>query len=103
MKRIILVYHDLGENDKFLQVSLNDFHKHINYLLSKKYNFCDIDEILNAKKGKNIAIMFDDALINIKDAIKIMEEKKLKYNIAVITNNLDNKKYLREEELLKLN
>lgn len=102
MKKIITVYHGIGNDDKFMQVPINNFKIQIEYLKKKKFKFYHFEEFINVKKGNNIMIMFDDALKSSYEAIKYLEENKIKYSIAVIENNLDKDGYLTEIQLKKL-
>lgn len=91
MKRICFVYHSFDEDDKFMNVKFSEFKKQIEYLKKKKYNFCHIEEILKAKKGNNVCIMFDDGLSSIKKAVLYLEKEKIKYSIGIVNsiNELD--------------
>lgn len=99
MKRIILLYHQIDEKDKFMSVTLENFKKQIDYLVKQKFNFCDIEELLNKKKGKHVCIMFDDGYKSIMPALEYLKKEKLNYSIAVIENNVGKKTYLSKNEL----
>lgn len=102
MKKIILVYHGIGNQDKFMEVSLDMFKKQLGYLKKQKFKFCHFDDLVTSKFGNNVMIMFDDALSSSKEALKYLEENKIKYSLAIIENNLNKAGFLKEFELKKL-
>lgn len=87
MKKICLVYHAIGENNKFMSVDFNQFQLQINYLVRKKFEFCHIEELLNKNSGNNVSIIFDDALPSSEIAMQYLEKMNIKYSIGVIENN----------------
>lgn len=99
MKRIILVYHQINENDPFMSVPLKEFKKQVNYLKKKKFNFCDLEELMKKTKGNHICLMFDDGYKSIMPAIEYLKKKNLKYSIAIIENKINKKNYLNKEDL----
>ena len=99
MKKIILLYHQIDEKDKFMSVTLDSFKKQINYLIKKKFNFCNVEELLNKKSGNYICIMFDDGYKSILPALEYMKSKNLQYSIAVIENKLNKELFLNKKEL----
>ena len=99
MKKIILVYHGIGNTDKFLEVQQDAFERQIKYLQKKQFKFVHCDEILKYKKGNIVSIMFDDALSSSETAIKYMETNNLKYSIAIIENYVNKKDNLKWEQL----
>ena len=102
MKRIILVYHGIGEIDKFLEVEYGNFIKQIEFLLKRNFSFCNFNDIMLKRKGNNVCIMFDDALKTSLKAIDFLQSKNLKYDIAIIENKISKKNYLSFEDLRKL-
>ena len=102
MKRIITVYHGIGNSDKFMEVPMNMFLMQLKYLKRKKFNFCHFDEFINATTGNNIMIMFDDGLNSIKPAIEYLEQNSIKYSLAIIEDNIGKKGFLTELELKRL-
>ncbi len=102
MKRIITVYHGIGNSDKFMEVPMNTFLMQLKYLKTKKFNFCHFGEFIKATTGNNIMIMFDDGLKSIKDAIKYLEKNAIKYSLAIIEDNISKEGYLTESELKNL-
>ena len=102
MKNIILVYHGIGNKDKFMEVEYQKFIQQIDYLIKKKYDFCHVSEILERKIGKNICIMFDDGLASSYKAIKFLEDSSLKYSLAIVENYIGKEGYLSLENILKL-
>lgn len=99
MKKIILVYHQINEDDPFMSVSFLEFKKQINYLESQKFIFCNIDELMAAKSGNNVCIMFDDGFKSILPAVEYMKNKDLKFSIAIIPSLLNKEEYLSEKDL----
>lgn len=102
MRKIIIVYHGIGKEDKFMQVELEEFKRQINYLIKKDFNICFFEEILKTKKKKNICIMFDDGLISSKEAIEWLENQKIKYNLAIVENYINKQGYLDLSYIKKL-
>lgn len=102
MKRIITVYHGIGNSDKFMEVPINMFSMQLKYLKRKKFNFCHFDEFINAVTGNNIMIMFDDGLDSIKPAIEYLEQNSIKYSLAIIEDNIGKEGFLTESELKSL-
>ena len=103
MKKICLVYHAIGENNKFMSVDFNQFQLQINYLVRKKFEFCHIEELLNKNSGNNVSIIFDDALPSSEIAMQYLEKMNIKYSIGVIENNsvCINFKKLNNLEIMK--
>ena len=99
MKKIILVYHQINEDDLFMSASLEQFIMQMEYLKSKKFKFCNLKELLHEQSGNNVCVMFDDCYSSIKPAVNYMKERQLKYCLAVIPNKLGKKGFLKKEEL----
>lgn len=102
MKRIITVYHGIGNSDKFMEVTMSMFLTQLKYLKRKKFNFYHFDEFIKATTGNNIMIMFDDGLSSIKGAIEYLEKKSIKYSLAIIEDNIGKDGFLTESELKRL-
>ena len=79
MKKIILVYHQINEDDLFMSASLEQFIMQMEYLKSKKFKFCNLKELLHEQSGNNVCVMFDDCYSSIKPAVNYMKERQLKY------------------------
>ena len=99
MKKIILVYHQIDEEDPFMSVTLDNFKKQIDYLIKKHFDFCNIEELMNKKHGNHVCIMFDDGYKSIIPAVTYLKRHNLKYSLAVIPNKLNQQKFLNKEDL----
>lgn len=99
MKKIILVYHQINEKDPFMSVTLNSFKKQIDYLVKKRFSFCNIEQLMEKKHGNYVCIMFDDGYKSIIPAITYLKQRNLKYSLAVIPNRLNMPKYLNKKDL----
>ena len=82
MKKIILVYHQINEDDLFMSASLEQFIMQMEYLKSKKFKFCNLKELLHEQSGNNVCVMFDDCYSSIKPAVNYMKERQLKNEIG---------------------
>jgi peptidoglycan/xylan/chitin deacetylase (PgdA/CDA1 family) len=102
MKNIIIVYHGIGNKDKFMQVEICEFKKQVNHIITSNFKVCFLEEVLVNKKGKNICIMFDDGLESSKLAIEWLEKKKIKYNLAIVENFINQQGYLTLEYIKSL-
>ena len=99
MKKIILVYHQIDEDDPFMSVKLSEFKKQINYLVHKKFNFCNVADLMREKKGNHVSIILDDGYKSILPALDYLKNKNLEYSIAVIDSKLDTNTFLSKNDL----
>ena len=99
MKKIILVYHQINEQDPFMSVTLSNFKKQIDYLMKKKFNFCNIEHLMQETNGNHVCIMFDDGYKSIIPAIRYLKQHHLNYSVAIIENKLNKRNYLSEENI----
>lgn len=102
MKKIILVYHSIGNDDLFLQVPLKHFMEQIEYIetfLSPQ----KLSDFLNKKnsKRKEVLIMFDDAFRDSLPAMDYLERKKVPFSIAIVDKYLHDMRYCSVEDLMQ--
>ena len=102
MKKIIVVYHVIGNNDKFIEVEFTKFVEQINYLKKKGYGFCTVSEILKSTSGKKVCIMFDDGLLSSLEALKYLERNNIEYALALVENYIGIEGYLTEKQISEL-
>jgi len=100
--KIILVYHDIGDNDKFLEVSENSFKKQINYLLDSDFSFLSLEDLLKSST-KSVTLVFDDGLKSVLKVKNFLEDKNIPFALSLISKELNSKdeKYLKVSDLLK--
>lgn len=94
MNKIILVYHSIGNDDKFLQVPMDSFIKQIDAVL-RKYKPQRLNAFLSAKEqNKNeVLIMFDDAFYDAIPAMDYLDEKGIPFSVAVADVFLETQGY----------
>lgn len=100
--KIILAYHGIGDNDKFLEVSESAFKQQINYLKDKGFIFLHINDLLTFKK-KAISLVFDDGLSSIIKVEGFLKEKQIKFGVSLTSDKLEdnNNDYLKVKDLLR--
>lgn len=99
MKKIVLVYHQIDENDPFMSVSLDIFKKQMNYLIKKRFTFCNIEELLSKKHGNHVCVMFDDGYKSIIPALNYLNSRNLQFSLSIIKNKVNKKSYLSKQDL----
>lgn len=81
---IILCYHSVGNNNYRFSNKPSDFAAQVEYLV-KNFEVVSLDEILKSKKGKRVAITFDDGYEDIlKNALPILEKYQIKATMFVL-------------------
>lgn len=101
--KIILVYHGIGSDNKFLEVTEDNFKKQINYLLDNGFNFFSLAEFMKSN-DKAIVLVFDDGLRTLFKVKDFLENKNIPFAISLITKKLTNQDntYLKINDLLKI-
>jgi peptidoglycan/xylan/chitin deacetylase (PgdA/CDA1 family) len=102
--KIILVYHNIDTEDRFLSVTKKDFKRQINYLLDNDFNFLPLKDLLRSK-NKSVALVFDDGLKSVLCVNNFLRERNIPFGLSLISEKISNneKKYLKIVDLLKFN
>jgi len=100
--KIVLVYHGIGDNDRFLEVSENSFKKQINYLIDRDFSFLFLEDLLKSST-KSVTLVFDDGLKSVLKVKNFLEDKNIPFALSLINKELDSEdgKYLKISDLLK--
>jgi len=100
--KVILVYHGIGDNDKFLEISENSFKKQINYLLDSSFSFLSLKDLLKSNT-KSVTLVFDDGLKSVLKVKNFLEDKNIPFALSLIGKKTDNEdeKYLKISGLSK--
>ncbi|RLF34858.1 MAG: hypothetical protein DRM99_05745 [Thermoplasmata archaeon] len=104
--RIVLLYHKFHEKrgpkyDKY-SISLKVFEKHLKFLKDKKFQFVNLRDLPNFKKGKVVCLTFDDGDITQYKAFELMKKYKVKGTFFIITKNVGRKGFLSESNLREM-
>lgn len=101
-KKIILVYHSIGNDDLFLQVPMNHFKSQIEFV-TQKYKPQKVTSFFSSKNRDDdeVLIMFDDAFRKALPAMGYLEERKIPFTVAVVESFLQNDEYCSIAELKK--
>ncbi len=87
-KHLAVCYHsiaDSGQHDH-IRVSIKDFTRHIEYLVSRGYRFVRFSELAGAQ-GRAAAIYFDDGFRNVfTNAKPILEQKNIPATLFITTD-----------------
>jgi len=103
VKKIILVYHEIDTKDNFLSVDFMDFQNQMDYLQSKGFTFCFLEELLTDNNKRSVCIIFDDSYKSILMSLDFMRKRNLKCCIAVISSKVGQEQYLSLDDLKNYN
>lgn len=72
--RLVLCYHAVSaEGRDHLLVSQHELRRQLAFLVRRGYHFASADEVLT-REGKLAHVTFDDAFVNVLDALPVLEE-----------------------------
>lgn len=104
MRKIVLVYHSIGNDNLFLQVPLKQFMTQIECVI-RRFKPQKISSFLskNGKEDNEVLIMFDDAFRDALPAMDYLEKKQIPFTVAVVDSFLlnQNNEYCSASDLRK--
>ena len=108
-RELAVAYHTIGETrSKYahINISLEAFKSHINYLKKRGYSFHAFSEAAKSSAGKRAYIYFDDGFRTVyESALPYLREEQIRATLFVTTEYIDDKsadEYLRWEDIKKM-